>query len=208
MTPQLRWLTERPGDRIVLLLGAFDPPTLAHVAVLRAAAEATGRAGAFCATTVLLDRPSVLLEAEQRLRLLLGVAADEGFGVAVADPGTYLEVARLASRAGLDAAFVIGSDKLAQLADPSFYPDGPAGAEATFREVRFVVVERPGSDVDRDDLEVLPSDAVFADPGTAAISATEVRERLRTGRPVTGLVPPAVAVALEGYTASHPSREA
>src|SRR5688572_26031282 len=96
----LRWLTPEPSGDWVLLLGAFDPPTLAHLAL----AEATG--AAFCMTEQTLGRPDEpLLGFDVRLGLLAGL----GCPVAVATSGTYLEVARAAGR---PVTFVVGSDKL------------------------------------------------------------------------------------------------
>lgn len=198
--PVFRWIREPEGsDRVALLLGAFDPPTRAHVAVARGARRATGRSAAFCLTKVLLAREDVLLPPVERLGLLADLAAETGAGLATANRGTYLEVARAARAAGVDAVFVIGSDKLPQLADPAFYPDGEAGVEATFAEVRFLVIPR-GVPVDRPGVEVLDASEVFEDPSLPTISATEVRDRLRRGEDVEDLVPPPVARALRRYT--------
>lgn len=202
--PTFRWLREPPApDRVALLLGAFDPPTRAHVAVASAAERFTGRSAAFCLTRVLLARTETLLPPAERLPLLDGLAAEHGFGLGTANRGTYLEVAR-ALPGGTDAVFVVGSDKLPQLVDPSFYADGADGVEATFAEVRFLVVPR-GAPVDRDDVDVLPAEEAFVDPGTARISASEVRRRLGRGEDVTPLVPPSVAETLRGYTGSTES---
>jgi nicotinic acid mononucleotide adenylyltransferase len=203
----LRWLRPAPGAGVVLLLGAFDPPTRAHVELLAGSAAALGLPGAFCMTKVLLDRPSVLLDGARRLELLDGLASDSGAGLAIANRGTYLDVARAAGAAGVEATFVVGSDKLDQLADPSFYAEGASDVDATFAQVRFVVVERAGSPVRRPGLRVFAASDVFTDPAVASISATQVRERLRSGLDVADLVPPAVAEALAGYTSTHPSRE-
>lgn len=198
--PEFRWIREPdPPDRAALLLGAFDPPTTAHLAVAAGARRATGRPSAFCLTKVLLARDDTLLPAAERLRLLDGLAAEAGYGLATANRGTYLEVARAARVAGVDAVFVIGSDKLPQLADPAFYPDGESGVEATFTEVRFLVVPR-GVPVDRPEVQVLETEDAFEDPSVAEVSATEVRERVRRGEDVETLVPPTVARALRRYT--------
>jgi nicotinic acid mononucleotide adenylyltransferase len=198
----IRWLRPIEETRAALLLGAFDPPTNAHIAILRAAANRLDVPGVLCPTTVLLARPAdTLLDDDVRLRLLEAVAESEGFGLCVADRGTYLDVARDLRASGVDATFVIGSDKVPQLADPSFYEDGEAGVAATFREVRFVIVERPGAAVASGDIEVIQVKDVFADQRHAAISATEVRRRVRDGLSVDEFVPPVVAETLEGYTA-------
>jgi len=129
---------------------------------------------------------------------LEALADEEAFGLCTADRGTYLEVGAEMRAAGIDATFVIGSDKLPQLADPSFYEDGEDGVAATFRDVTFLVVDR-GGEASADWIGI---DEAFENERYAAISATEVRRRLRAGEPVNDLVPPVVAKALERYTAN------
>lgn len=197
--PAFRWLI-KPDAEPVLLLGAFDPPTLAHLSVVRAAAEATGMAPALVLTTVLLDRPGDhLLSAVDRVELLAEVCHEESIAFGVANRGTYLEVARSMDE---HPVFVIGSDKLPQLQNPAFYPDGLSGVEATFAECRFVVVGRSGvlPSVGPGIIAVLDPAQVFARPDIGAISASEVRRRLRTGIETQDFVPPAVSRRLGGYT--------
>jgi nicotinate-nucleotide adenylyltransferase len=196
----IEWIRPVDGARAAVLLGAFDPPTNAHVALVRAAGDRLGIPGAFCPTTVALARGADrLLELKDRLALLEQIADAEGFGLALADHGTYLDVARALRQTGIDATFVVGSDKLPQLRDPSFYENGAAGVAATFAEVSFLVVARLGAPPDP--MPHVDAADVFADMKEAAISATEVRRLLRDGESVAALVPPVVAAALEGYTA-------
>lgn len=197
--PRLVWL-RAPAEETALLLGAFDPPTNAHLALARHGARAAGTSGGFCLTRELLDRDGhQLLPAPQRLRLLDALATDEGLALAVANRGTYRSVAQALLAEGRRPTFLIGSDKLPQLEDPSFHPDGRAGVDETFALARFLVVLR-GVPVGRDDVEVLDPDAVFGGGPAGTVSATAVRERLRKGRSVDDLVPPLVAAVLAGYT--------
>ncbi len=187
-----------------MLLGAFDPPTRAHVSILEAASRAEGAAAALGLTKVLLARPpDELIPARERVSLLDELAAARGLGLAVANRGTYLDVGRALAEQDIDATFVIGSDKLEQLADPSFYEDGERGVASTFEELRFLVIPRAGAHVDRDDLRVLDPQDVFARSDEMAISSTEVRRAVREGRDVTALVPPEVVPRLGGYTAAR-----
>jgi nicotinic acid mononucleotide adenylyltransferase len=197
------WIRPVEGRRVVLLLGAFDPPTLAHVSIASSASRAEGVPAALCLTKVALARPDDdLMPPVSRLGLLDKVASSRRFGLAVANRGTYLDVHRTLSAEGFDATFVIGSDKLEQLEDPSFYPDGDAGARSTFSEVRFVVVPRGATVVERDDVRILEVEEVFDDPGLAVVSSTEVRRRIRAGEGFEALVPSEVAVDLAGYTSA------
>jgi nicotinic acid mononucleotide adenylyltransferase len=193
----------RRALRRAVLLSAFDPPTNAHVDILRAASTRRGIPAMLCLTRVVLARgDDRLLTDDDRVRLLEELAAAEGFEFLVADNGTYLAVARELRERSIEGTFVIGSDKLPQLLDPSFYPDGAAGVAATFDEVDFVVVERPGP-VPAGKYEVIPASDAFIDPAHATITATDVRTRLRRGLDVNDLVPPVVAEALGRYTSGE-----
>ena len=206
--PRVAWARAASSSRIAVLLGAFDPPTNAHLDLLSAAARVDGSAPVLCMTKVLLARPSdELLAREERVDVLSRIAERVDTGLAFANRGTYLDVGRLLSADGIDATFVVGADKIAQLADPSFYGDGVDGVRATFGELRFIVVGR--GDVDPRPVPASararlldPSD-VFRDAVTAAVSGTDVRRRVRSGAPVSDLVPPEVAVALRGYTSAR-----
>src|SRR5438445_13456219 len=88
------WIRPASGERIVVLLGAFDPPTNAHLAVIRAAAAADRSAPVLCSTKSLLARPpDELLPITDRLRLVDAVARGGGFGYVLCNRGTYLDVA-------------------------------------------------------------------------------------------------------------------
>lgn len=199
--PELRWIRAvQGGGEVVLLLGAFDPPTLAHLSLVHAAVRRTGAAGAFCLTKAILARPAgECLSPPRRLELLARIADEEGLGLAVANRGTYLDVGDAARRLGYEPQFVIGSDKLPKLEDPTFYPDGEAGVERTFARYRFLVVPR-GARVERTDVVLLSPEDVFEEPRFGRLSATEVRERLKAGDAVDGCVPPIVARELARYT--------
>jgi nicotinic acid mononucleotide adenylyltransferase len=205
--PRVVWPRTARASRITVLMGAFDPPTNAHLDLVRAAATLDGSAPVLCMTKVLLARPpDELLTREQRVGILRAIALRVDAGLAFANRGTYLDVGRVLRAGGIDARFVVGADKLAQLTDPSFYADGVEGVRATFEELRFVIVPRGGIDLaglPTGDIRILePSDA-FGDQATADISGTAVRRLHRAGAPVRGLVPPEVDLALRGYTSAR-----
>jgi len=203
--PSVVWIRSTTGAKAAVLLGAFDPPTRAHVALARGTSRLLGIPAALCLTSVLLDRPSDrLLDDATKLGLLDAVTGAEGFGFAISNRGTYLEVARAMRAGGVDPTFIVGSDKLAQLADPSFYEDGVAGVDATFAEADFVVVPRAGAPV-TGGMHIVEASDVFSDAREGAITATDVRQRVRAGLTIDDLVPPAVARALGGYTAAEPT---
>lgn len=199
---------DRDVSRAVVLLGAFDPLTNAHVAIARGAARAEHAPPALCLTKILLARSDdALLTPRDRIGVILRVADRCDIGVAFANRGTYLEVGRAMRRSGIDATFVVGADKLGQLADPSFYQDGTRGVDSTFDELRFVVVPRDGIDVmpflDRANVRVLETSQVFEDDSLARVAASEVRRSVRAGEVIDHLVPSEVAEALRGYTSAR-----
>jgi nicotinic acid mononucleotide adenylyltransferase len=191
-----------------VLLGAFDPLTNAHLAIANAVAGAEATPAALCVTKVLLARgDDHLLPPHDRIGMLLDVAERCRIGLAFANRGTYLDVGRAMRASGISPTFAVGADKLAQLADPSFYADGRHGVDATFSELRFAVVPRGEIDLspflDAADVRFLDIGEVFDDVSDAEVSASEVRRLVRAGSAVDHLVPPEVARALQGYTSAR-----
>ena len=147
------------------LAGSFNPPHLVHLALLRAALDATGAGGASAGVFVLSvrtvdkEQPSGLL-LEDRLWLLCRLACElqremgaEGapqpgaprIGVVVTNRGLYVDQAdalrRLAPGAGrID--FVTGHDKIVQILDPRYYDDREAALRRLFGQAAFLVAPR------------------------------------------------------------------
>lgn len=208
-----------PADgstRATILLGAFDPLTSAHLAIASACARIGGPTGgaeaALGMTKVVLARSQGgLLPVEERVKIVAEVCARMGLAFTIVNSGRYLDAKEAIGRTGVDPVFVVGQDKVSQLADPSFY-DGDAeqkaaAVEATFTELDLLVVRRQGAEPAdipaRRGVLVLDVADVFEDPRLATLSATEVRSRVAAGLPITGLVPPEVQAALRGYTAGR-----
>jgi len=184
-----------------ILGGTFDPPQAGHVALARAARE-----------ELPIDRLVVL------------VAEGPGHRAAVADAETRLRLARLAFEGIADEvvldphAFTVDAVRGGRFGDALFVVGADEGAafptwkepEEVLRWVRLAVGTRSGyppPDLERYGDRVL----AFALP-SPPVSSTEVRDRLARGVPVDGLVPTAVAVALDesglyrGYTEREPER--
>ena len=93
--------------------------------------------------------------------------------------------------------FLIGADSLVQLA--SWYH-----IRELLDEVKFVVARRPGYKPDQSQLEYhfgpgVMERLVFVDTVRLHISSTDIRTRVRAGKPIKGLVPAAV----EKYIYEH-----
>lgn len=88
--------------------------------------------------------------------------------------------------------FIIGADAFAEIATWFEYP-------AILDECRFAVVSRPGATIDQALArtpglqERVDRTIHLVEASTAAVSSTEVRQRLTAGRPIEGLVAPGVA---------------
>jgi nicotinic acid mononucleotide adenylyltransferase len=155
-------------------------------------------------TKVLLARTDdQLFTPEERISIVEAITRHMDIGLAFANRGTYIDVGRALKATGVDASFIVGADKLVQLEDPAFYPDGARGVDATFDELRFIVIPRTGSPIVRHDVVVVDTADVFEDETTAGLSASRVRADVRMGIDVEHLVPPEVAVALGGYTSAR-----
>ena len=195
-----------PLRSLAVMPGAYNPPTLAHLALAHAAGGLGFERVFFSLGSRILDKTETGLALEDRLALLVGLAGDEpGLGVVVQNRGLYAEMAealRDAFPACEDLAFVVGMDKIPQLFDPRYYDDMPGSLATLFSRARFVVAPRGAEG--RDALErrlAEPAALPFAerfewldfDPRWREQSATAVREELERGEHVDTLLPPAVA---------------
>jgi nicotinic acid mononucleotide adenylyltransferase len=199
-----------PGGKIrsiAVLPGAFNPPTLAHLELARAAARRSFDAVVFSLGTRTIGKDEAQgLLLEERLYLLDEIAqAEERLGVIVQNRGLYVDQAeaiRAAFPTLVDLAFVVGSDKIPQIFDPRYYGDLAASLAALFARARLIVAAR--GRVDRSALDELlerPEALPYVgrierlDLGVRwrDLSATRVRERLARGEVPGEWLPPNVA---------------
>ncbi|MBI4491695.1 MAG: nicotinate-nucleotide adenylyltransferase [Chloroflexi bacterium] len=192
----------RPGRRVGVLGGSFNPPHLGHlIAAQEAAASLELERVLFVPAGVQpLKRGERMASAEDRVRMVeLAIADNPLFALSRADvdrPGPSFTVdllALLQRQLGpeVELSFIVGADSLAELArwkDPA----------RLLELCRLVAVPRPGySPAEpiglglpntrmRDRLLLLPIPSLD-------ISSTELRARVREGRPIRYLVPDAVA---------------
>lgn len=152
--------------------GSFDPPTVAHLALVRAALDHVDEVRLVLSEVALgkedLDGRTPVAE---RLAVLRAVAASTP-GTSAAVTTTRL-VVDIAAEAGADAV-VMGADKWAQVVDPAWYGGSPAARDAALARLPTVLLaHRPGSPV-----ATVPGVEVVdlgVDPAHAAVSATRAR---------------------------------
>jgi nicotinamide-nucleotide adenylyltransferase len=199
--------------RLVALAGSFNPPHVAHLALLRAGIAAAGAdAGVFVLSARTVDKESVSgMLLEDRLWLLCRLVADEAgrdetsrIGVVATNKGLYVDqaeaLARLAPRAGR-IVFVTGFDKIVQIFDPRYYVDRDRDLDRLFELATFLVAPRDASTPE--DLAALlgrPVNRRYAagveplalDPDLVRVSSTDARAAYAAGPGPTGIVPPLV----------------
>ena len=176
-----------------ILGGAFDPPHLGHVGLARASVE---RFGLDRLLVTVVERPGhrgTEAGPAERLELALLAFADVPGAVVEPEPEQYT-VDALERRGLDDPIFLIGADQFASF--PTW-----KRPERVLELARLGVATRPGSSGQTVDgvLATLerPERVLVFELEPIDVSATAIRARASLGEPIDGLVPPAVAAAIE-----------
>jgi nicotinic acid mononucleotide adenylyltransferase len=191
---------------LVVIPGAYNPPTRGHLALAEAARARGFDRVLFSLGTVTLDKPECGLALDERLHLLAEIAAGrEGLGVVLHNRGLYAEQAEALLRVspGMKClTFVLGMDKIGQIFDPRYYRDFESSLALLFDRARLLVA--PRGELDHAALTSLLAaeprrryadrvDWLDLDPRWRALSATSVRERVARGEPADEWLPEPVA---------------
>lgn len=200
-----------PVRRVGMLCGSFNPLTLAHTELAQRARETAGLDLVFFTLAkVTVDKERVTgLSLEDRLLVLsFYTQRHTQTGVALVNRGLYFEQAQ-AFRSTLgervELSFIVGMDKLQQILEPKYYQDRDGALQQLFaltslivanrgvmaREAFERILDRPENRPYRFRIQFCPLSETLAD-----LSATEVRERLATGRSIAELVPSETATFL------------
>jgi nicotinate-nucleotide adenylyltransferase len=165
--------------------GRFDPPHVGHLALARAAAEHFGLDELH--VTVVADAAHKLSEASPEHRLAMARLAFADVDATVELEQHRYTVDALEAKRYDDPIFLIGADQLADL--PTWKEP-----ERVLELARLGVAARPGWEPERsaDRMEVFELEP-------QPVSSTEIRERVRRGESIDGLVVPTVAA----YIAEH-----
>ena len=192
----------KTGSRVTGLLGGtFDPPQNGHVALARAALERLPLERLVVLVAADPGHRRVVADAQTRLRLAQAAFADLPAEV-VLDPHAFTVEAVRGGRFG-DAIFVVGADEGA--AFPTW-----KDPDEVLRWVRLAVGTRSG--YPPPDLARYGDRVLAFELDSPQVSSSEVRETIGRGDPIDGLVPPAVADAIDelrlyrGYTETEPER--
>lgn len=170
--------------------GAFDPPHLGHVEVVRAAKERFGLQQLTILVAVQPGHKETYLPAEARLELARAAFPDDDVRL---DPYPRT-IDLLRGESFDDPLFIVGADEFCGF--PSWKePD------EVLERVRLAVAMRPGYPRERLDtvLEGLdqPERVVFFDIEPNPAASREIRALAAAGAPLGGLVPDAVAERIQ-----------
>jgi nicotinic acid mononucleotide adenylyltransferase len=188
----------RDARRVAILPAAWNPPTLAHLALAEAALDFSDE--------VLLVLPRVFPHKEfdqagfgLRLDWLRRIASNRaGLGVGVAEGGLFLEMARAlrAADTQVEQVYIVcGRDAAERFLDWPY--DREPDASEQLREFSLLVAPRgepfvPSAPL-RGSIHMLK-----LDPKLSGISSTEIRRRIRDGEPWKHLVPDEIASEVRG----------
>lgn len=184
--------------RVGVLGGSFDPVHFGHLGLAGAAYEQAGLERVIFVPAGYQWRKAdrKMASAWDRCEMVrLAIAGQPQFGLATLEVEregpSYSDVTLEAlqeERAGAELVFILGQDALADL--PNWH------APERVLELATLAVARRDGNGGPPASEVLPGDlsgrVIWLDMPTVAVSATDVRERVRAGRPIEGLVPDAV----------------
>ncbi len=195
----MTFLRRAPGRPAALgvLPGTFNPPTRAHLALARAALARVDEV-LFILPRCFPHKSYEGASFEDRLRMLQTALQDlPRSSLAVSDGGLFIEIARECRAAyppGVELFFVCGRDAAERIVNWDY--GRPGAIREQLREYQLLVAPRgdvwqpPAELADRIHPLELGEDYHH-------VSATEVRERIRSGRPWRHLVPESIAELVE-----------
>ena len=176
---------------IALLPGAWNPPTRAHVAMLRAAL-AWAEEGVLVLPRALPHKVCEGAEFARRAEWIRVIAATQGLSAAVSDGGLFIEMAR-ECRAATGAAenyVVCGRDAAERIVGWDY--GSAMSIDAQLGEYQMLVAPRGGTYLPPGRLAGRIHALALADDWHE-VSSTEVRQRLASGAGWEDLVPGEIA---------------
>jgi nicotinic acid mononucleotide adenylyltransferase len=197
---------EDKGGVLGVLPASFNPPTVAHQALVREATKAVP----FDEILLILDQQAMDKELfgaplEDRLLMLLALfGADPQISLGISNRGLFLEKVEALHKVYLrhrQIYFIVGYDTIARILDPAYYEDRDRALCSLFSQARFLVANRKDyGELTLRELFGHKENRPFAPrvtplvlpPHLAWISSSAVRQQLAKGRSVKGLVPPQI----------------
>jgi len=194
----------QPRGTIIVFPGSFNPPTIAHLALLKQAREfalhqalpETNRSKTVLVYAAIsrhivdkehVERP-LMLDRIMLLQIILQRHLP-GAGIMLFNRGLYVEQAEAVRTSFPEVErlfFLIGFDKIVQILDPRYYDNRDAALNELFKLAELLVAPRGGADADDlTDLLRQAQNQPFAqyihalpfDPAYRDISSTRIRQQ-------------------------------
>jgi nicotinic acid mononucleotide adenylyltransferase len=194
----------QPRGTIIVFPGSFNPPTIAHLALLKQAREfalhqalpETNRSNTVLVYAAIsrhivdkehVERP-LMLDRIMLLQIILQRHLP-GAGIMLFNRGLYVEQAEAVRTSFPEVErlfFLIGFDKIVQILDPRYYDNRDAALNELFKLAELLVAPRGGADADDlTDLLRQAQNQPFAqyihalpfDPAYRDISSTRIRQQ-------------------------------
>jgi len=197
--------------RLGIFPASFNPPTKAHVALIRRAS----RVGHLDEILVLLDAQAMDKEIvgaklEDRVIMMKRLfQQDPKISIAVSNRGLFVEKLaplRVFYPAPIAFTFILGCDTILRVMDRKYYKKREESLDKLFGESHFLVGNRGGRDreiyeslfqhSDNEKYKAKVSFIALPDK-LSSISSSLIRDRLREGKPVRDLVPSPVLRFIE-----------
>jgi nicotinate (nicotinamide) nucleotide adenylyltransferase len=178
--------------RLGIFSGSFNPPTRAHLAVAHAGLAYTDEV-VFIVPRVFPHKRFDGASFEERVAMLRACIAEEPrFSVASTRKGLFIEIAHECRQAygdGVALAFLCGRDAAQRIVEWDY--GRPGAIDEMLAVFELLVASRDGvyEPPERLAHRIAP---LCVEENVAGISATEVRTRIREGRPWEHLVPAAI----------------
>jgi nicotinate-nucleotide adenylyltransferase len=191
---------QSPGH-LGVLGGAYNPITLAHLAIADAAvAEMHLNEVLFCLPQVPPHKTIFGASLEQRLDMMQLAVHDRPYAtVGLCSHGLFLDIERALRHVyapSTEVFFITGRDAAERILTWE-YDDTERALSEMFNAFQFIVCDREGAFVMPDDPRLIPYHSRihhFAIPdGLDHISSTAIRDRLQQNEPIEDMVPAAVA---------------
>jgi nicotinate-nucleotide adenylyltransferase len=187
----MEFFRRAPGSpqRVGVLAGAFNPVTVAHLALARAALSHVGEV-VFVLPKLFPHKPYHGAPFAERVEMLRAAIPNEpAFSIASTEGGLFLEIAaecRHAYGEDVRLTFLCGRDAAERILNWDY--GEPGAVTAMLRQFDLLVAARDGNLVTVPDyrhcVEILPLNGEFDH-----VSSTEVRERIAHNQPWEHLVP-------------------
>jgi nicotinamide-nucleotide adenylyltransferase len=201
----------QPGS-VALLSGSFDPMTVAHAALALAASQRVDLVLLLYSVRTLPKEggaPPALLPEIERIEILERFCSrSPRTGVGLSSNGLLAEqvVAAKAMFPDTEVWLVMGSDKVLQILDPTWYEDRDGVLGGLFDRAGVLYTDRSGQEGRVEAVIESPGNVRWRHrfarldipPDVASISSRLVRERLSAGDDVGGLVVPEARPYLAG----------